>query len=200
MSSRSLSKGFTIFELIVSVTIMVIISSIIAGSQSQYTSGASLKNVANDLSLSLRQAQVYGISVREITPGSETFTAGYGVAFNLAPEPVGDAESFIFFADRDLDGVYDDTWDCPISASSECLDETVLSSGNAVIDLCVTVSGTEDCSIERLDVSFKRPAIEARISWDGGATGATRARIVLGSPAGKEYSVSIYTTGQISVQ
>lgn len=185
----------------VSVAIMVVISTIIASNQSTYTSGASLKNVANDLSLSMRQAQVYGISVKELTPGSNTFTTGYGMSFDLSAAPVGDDKSFIFFADRDVDGVYSDTWDCPLGGASECLDKTVLTSGNYVSDLCIIDASGENCDgITRLDISFVRPAIEAKIYYNGGSTGVRGARIMLSSPDGKDNSVVIYTTGQISVQ
>lgn len=201
MSFRS--KGFTIFEMMVSVAIMVVISTIIAGNQSKYTSGASLKNVANDLGLSLRQAQVYGISVKELNPGSETFSTGYGVAFDLTGAPVGDDKSFIFFADRNTppNGQYDGTWDCPLGGSSECLDKTLLNSGNYISDLCVIEALGENCDdITSLDISFLRPAIEARIFYNGGSTGVRGARIELRSPDGKQNSVTVYTTGQISVQ
>jgi prepilin-type N-terminal cleavage/methylation domain-containing protein len=194
------NRGFTIFEMMISVAIMVIITTVIASNQSSYTSGASLKNVANDLSLSMRQAQVYGISVKEVTPGLEEFTVGYGMAFDLAAAPVGDDKSFIFFADRDVDGVYDNTWECSLS-DTECLDKTVLTAGNHISDLCIIDASGENCDgITSLDISFARPAIEAKISYNGGSTGVRGARIVLSSLDGKTNSVVVYTTGQISVR
>lgn len=197
MSFRS-NKGFTMLELMVSVGIMIVISTVIASSQSTYSSGASLKNVANGLSLSLRQAQIYGISVREFTAGPSSFSAGYGVAFNLDAVPTGDDKSFLFFADRNpLNGQYDGTWNC----DNECLDKTVLQGGNYISDLCVIAQGGgENCDVSDLDISFLRPAIEARIYYNGGSTGVSGAKIELKSPDGKENTVTIYTTGQISVQ
>jgi prepilin-type N-terminal cleavage/methylation domain-containing protein len=195
------NRGFTIFEMMISVAIMVIITTVIASNQSSYTSGASLKNVANDLSLSMRQAQVYGISVKEVTPGLEEFTVGYGMAFDLTAAPVGDDKSFIFFADRDVDGKYDDTWDCPLGGTSECLDKTVLTAGNHISDLCIIDALGENCEgITSLDISFARPAIEAKISYNGGSPGVRGARIELSSLDGKTNSVVVYSTGQISVR
>lgn len=185
-------------ELMVSMGIMFLISTMIAGNQSQYTSGASLKNIANDLGLSLRQAQVYGISVKEISPESNEFTAGYGVAFDLAE----DDKSFIFFADRDRDGAYDDSWSCASGGESECLDKTVLLSGNYISDLCV-IDDNENysCGSDELSIIFLRPAIEARIYEGGGEIGSGEigACVELGAVDGRKYSVEVYTTGQISV-
>lgn len=198
MSSR-FNQGFTILELMVSVGIMVVISTVIVANQSTYSSGASLKNVANDLGLSLRQAQVYGISVKEFNPGSSIFNTGYGIAFNLSASPVGDDKSFIFFADRDVDGQYDSTWDCPLGGASECVDKTTIPAGNYIYDICVIEPGGENCDVTRLEISFIRPAIEAKIYYDG-LTGVRGARIELRSAEGKSNSVVIYTTGQVSIQ
>lgn len=192
-------RGFTVIELLVSIAIMVIISTIVASSQSRYTSGASLKNVANDIGLSLRQAQIYGISVKELGAGTEVFTSGYGLAFNIESAPSGDDKGFIFFADENSDGVYDEGWECPIN--SECLDKTVLTAGNVISDLCIIVGENEDCgNITDLNISFVRPAIEAKIYYNGGMTGVTGARIELTSLNGEENTITVYTTGQISVK
>lgn len=194
-------KGFTLLELIVSIGIMLVISSVIISGQGRYTSGVSLRNVANDLGLSLRQAQIYGVSVKELAPGGGNFNVGYGIAFNTATPPSGDEQSFIFFADRNGNGIYDGTWDCPLGPTSECLDKTTLTSGNHVSDLCIIASGVETCEdISRLDISFVRPAIEARIYYNGGAMGASGAEVKLGSLDDRENSVTIFSTGQISVQ
>lgn len=183
----------------ISVIIMIIISTVVAGSQSRYTSGASLKNVANNIGLSIRQAQIYGISVKELTPGSEDFSVGYGLSFNTSF--LGDNKAYIFFADRNGNGTYSGTWDCPISGSSECLDKTPLTAGNIVSDLCIIDSGGEVCNgIDKLDISFVRPAIEAKIYYNDGVTGVIGAKVILSSPDGRTNSVTVYTTGQVSIQ
>lgn len=204
-SSNKQKNGFTVVELIVSIGIMLAITSVIVFNQSQYSSSASLQNLANELSLSLRQAQVYGISVKEISPGSNNFNAAYGMTFSSTAST---NNSYIFFADKVTPNkVYDNSWDCPLGASSECLEKTMITHGNTVSALCVIPStGGEDCSLGRVDITFLRPATEARIVYFNSAHSllsfptAKGVRIKLASPQNENRSVVVYTTGQISVQ
>lgn len=205
MSYRSsLKGGFTIVELMVSVGLMLVLTTVIAFNQSRYTSGAELKNLANNLGLSLRQAQIYGISVKAFSPEGG-FNAGYGAAFNLSVAPLGDDQAYIFFADKapTKNSVYDDNFSCP--TNSECLDKVSLGANNRINDLCTidNLGDDLDCSATRLDITFTRPAIEAKIVVNGDVAGAEAvkgARIELVSPDGKFNSVLIYVTGQISVR
>lgn len=207
MSFRSYNRGFTIIELVVSVGIMMALSTIIALNQSRYTSGAELKNIANNLGLSLREAQVYGISVKGVSVGSNNFSnfgVGYGLSFNTSGS--GADSSYIFFSDKSSSGVmngqYDSGWTCPSGGTSECLDKITMSTGNRISNLCVIdQSDIESCSTGKLDISFTRPAIEAKVYWNGSASGIKGARIELSSADGtKHHSVVVYTTGQISIQ
>lgn len=199
-------KGFSLAELVVSIAIMTIITAIILFNQKQYNNDAAIQNLANDISLSLRQAQVYGVSVKEFSPGSNEFTSAYGLSFNLTTS--GSNNAFIFFADRGTrNTTYDSTWSCPLGGSSECVDKTTLTSGLRINALCsVPISGAEDCSPQRLDITFLRPSTYAQIVFlDSGGfvipyPNAQGARIELISPTGTIRSVIVYKTGQISVQ
>lgn len=185
---------------------MMVIITIVVMNQSKYTSGAALKNLANSIALSLRQAQVYGVSVREFGPGTEDFSAGYGIDFNLLSS--GDDESYIFFADRGVkNGIYDGSWSCPSFTASECLTKTDILYGNNIHELCyIPLSGSENCTVGRMAISFVRPETEANfVFYHNNGTvmasdNAKGGRIKLSSPNGNTRSVVIYTTGQISVQ
>jgi len=208
-------------ELLVSIAIMAIITAVVASNESQFGSGATLKNISNNLSLSLRQAQIYGISVKEFSPGSyqaysiNSFNAGYGVSFNLNASPGGDNTAYIFFADRkpaapptaNPDGLYGSGVSCPIFGSgnppSECIDKTALTQGHTISALCTVRSGVEDCENTRLDVSFIRPAVEAKIIFNAdipGSASLNLACVEISAPDGKRNAVVVYTTGQISVR
>ncbi len=209
-------------ELMVSLAIMVTISTVVALNQRQFGAGAALRNIVNNLSLSLRQAQIYGISVKEYSSSSyqayttTSFNAGYGVHFNINPSPSGDNTAYIFFSDRvrlvgsvtiPPNGMYGSGISCPPAGTgnppSECLEKVVLSMGHTISALCTIRSGTEDCGNTSLDISFKRPAVEARIIFNGddiGSAGLSVACAEVSSSDGKKNSVVIYTTGQISVR
>ncbi len=214
MSIRSQTKGFSVIELIVSVAIMVAISTMVAGNQKQFGAGATLKNIVNNMSLSLRQAQIYGVSVKEFSSGSyqaytiNSFNAGYGLHFNINTSPTGDNTAYIFFADRKPssppsalpNGMYASGMSCPTDSTSECLEKIVLSQGHTVSDICTTSGGVDDCSPNTLDVTFVRPAVEAKIIFNQNGVLRDVACIEISSQEGKRNSVVVYTTGQISVK
>ena len=203
-------------ELLVSIAVMIIISTVIASNQKQFGAGAALKNIVNNLSLSLRQAQIYGVSVKQLAPSSSQaytttgFNAGYGVHFSIAPSyPTGDSSSYLFFLDTKPsalvapNGLYLGDMNCnPIGGNppSECLDKVVLGQGHTITDLCSLESGTEVCTHEQLDITFVRPAVEAKIIFNNNGVLMSTACIEVSSTDGKKNSVVVYTTGQVSVR
>lgn len=200
------AAGFTLTELLVSMGIAVSILTVVIVNQSTYIDGASLRNLADNISLSLSQAQIYSTGVKEVYTGSNEFTAAYGMEFNITSS--GNNNSYIFFADRGAKNrIYDNGWACPIGGASECLEKTVISNGNVISQLChIPTSGPEDCTIGRIDITFQRPDTNAIIvffNMGGGQVNFSNtrgARIQVRSPAGKYNSIIVYNTGQISVQ
>ncbi len=214
MSSRSLNKkGFTLIELLVSIGIMVLITSTVLISQNKYSSNISLSNLANDISLTIRQAQIYGVSVKELSAGSGDFSSAYGVDFNTTAS--GSNNAYIFFADRgsSKDGYYNDAWSCPIGGSSECLQKINLTSGNTISRLCIirkndngVCVGNPSVLVDHVDVTFIRPSNAANILYfnNGGQipgnSNYVGVEITVASATGATRSIVVYTTGQISVK
>ena len=204
--TRSEAKGFTIVELLVCLGIVGVLLSVILSNQSKYTEGAALSALADEIGLTLSQAQAYGIAVRELTPGSSDFTASYGLTMSLLGS--GSPTSYLFFADRNGNKIYDGTWACPIGGASECREKVSMNRGNYISAICVVrTSGSDQCKIaSRVDINFTRPSIEANITlfnpagqvFDPGNVKGVR--IELSSLSGLLRSVTIYETGQISVQ
>jgi len=211
ISSTKFKKGFTLIELVVSIGIMGVILTTVLTSQSNYTSGSALRQIADDISLSLRQAQVYGISVSQL---SGTFDSGYGIEFRM-PNAGGDNSSYVLFADGKSPGVQnwvnDSSWS---TCDGECLQKTTLTRNNVIKELCyIPLVGHEQdgtpsypCTIGHAYITFLRPATEAHISlYDNSGSQISineikGVRIRLMSPDGGLKSVVVYTTGQISVQ
>ncbi len=215
MSTPSFHKGFSVIEVIVTMAIMVAISTMIFINQKQFGTGTTLRNISNNLSLELRQAQVYGISVKEYSQSAyqaysiNSFNAGYGVSFNIAAPPTGDNTSYIFFnderpsANQNPNGIYDSGISCPLGSTSECIDKTTLDSGYTITKLCTRRTGVLDCSNTELDVTFIRPNVEANIIFNANpsaSAGLNVACVEINSPDNKQNAVVIYTTGQVSVQ
>ena len=147
-----------------------------------------LRNLAYDIALSIREAQIYGISVRRF--GTSDFTSGYGMHFRTSSPT-----SYILFADAiTANGLYD--------GSGELVESIAIGRGFEITDICVVVGieSTETCGVSKLDILFERPEPDAQIRFDDGVSLNQRARIVLESPRGDTANVLVEATGQISVQ
>ncbi len=205
---RSVS-GFTVLELLVTLSIIAVLLTVIIFNQAKYTEAAALSNLADDLGLSFSQAQAYGIGVREFSAGSANFSSAYGLTLSLLSS--GSNSAALFFADRGSgtgggDRIYNGDWSCPISSTSECLEKKRFTRGNYLFTLCVVpLSGADDCSVvRRADVVFVRPNPEAQIRlFDGNGSSYTPSnwkgvKFVLKSPSGLSRTVTVYKSGQIS--
>lgn len=186
------TKGFTLIELLVSVAIITIITSIVLVNHNRFNGSIFLGNLAYDVALSVRQAQIFGLSVREF---NGTFDIGYGVHFDVTTP-----KSFFIFADIDRNQRYN-------SSVDSVVDTLTITRGNSISKFCATAFGgspVEKCSdsgspITTLDVSFNRPDPEAIIK-DNIGTSYSSARVEIMSSTGDTRNVIVEQTGQISVQ
>ena len=201
--AKKFARGFTLVELVVVMSIGVLIMTTIVGGQSRYTDAATLKGLANDVSLDLRQAQVYGISVKVSPTDNTDFNGVYGLSFNKSY-----VSDYVAFKEGSgTFGVYDSN--NHTSCSGECLIINPINRGNKINQICripIANPQTLDCNLGRADITFVRPSTEAKIVYfntSGGiisSTGYQGLRIEFISPGGVKRSVVIYTSGQISVQ
>ena len=193
-----LDRAFTLIELLVVTALVVIISTVVLADNNRFGGVVQLEDLAYNIALSIRQAQVYGISVARFQSG--IFSAGYGVHLDSSP---GNATSYVLFADvypTPPDGMFE-------PSDGELVSMTAISGGYQIEKLCAPAGSDEaTCTaVSSLDILFKRPDPDAWISVSGfscllGNTCASNARIVLLSPRGDTMSVLVYANGQISVQ
>ncbi len=217
MTSKRMG-GFTLIEIIVAIAIMGLITAVVVFKQGDLSDGISVDNVANDINLQIRQAQVYGISVRETAVGSNVFTTAYGVDFNKTTSGsfLGSSASFYTFADGGgssagvVNGFFD-TWGTCVVGTNECAGWNQLFRGNTISSLCVILAnGTTCTSVGRIAITFLRPNPVARIVFFDSTgsdltnspsfTGFQGAKIVISSPKGKTKTISVFTTGQVAIQ
>jgi len=185
-------RGFTLVELLVVTGIMTVLSSIVLANNAKFGGVISLRNLAYDIALTIREAQTYGISVRKFGSGSGSFGFGYGIHVRTASPT-----SYIMFADVDGEGHYGG---CETEATCELAQSFTIGRGFSISDLCVTPSGgTETCGQEKLDIVFRRPEPDAEIRTNDGQTLNERGRIEIISPRGDIASVLVEATGQISI-
>jgi prepilin-type N-terminal cleavage/methylation domain-containing protein len=189
---KDMNRGFTIIELIVTSSIMLVITSIVLVNHTAFGGNILVGALAYDVGLSVRQAQVFGLSVREFGVGTGAFDVGYGVHFD-----VNNSSSYQIFADVDKNKTYD---------ISDGIEEVFsIGQGFSIARICgTTPASIELCSntdnISTLDITFIRPDPDAFIRIDGNAaTEYQSARIVVRSPQGNEREVIVESTGQISI-
>jgi prepilin-type N-terminal cleavage/methylation domain-containing protein len=80
-------KGFSLPELIIVIAIFAIITTMAMFDQARLNSNTLLTNMAYEIALSVREAQVYGIGVRDAsfsTTATGIFSGQYGAHFNIA--------------------------------------------------------------------------------------------------------------------
>ena len=186
-------KGFTLIELLVVVAIIVMVSAAIFANTNKFGGQTLLQNLAYDIALSVREAQVYGISVQGSTGN---FNTGYGMHFDTTH-----TTTYHLFDDIQVNGVYDAT---PVSEDVKPSPYTI-GQGFYISGLCAPAI---PCTpVTSLDVIFIRPEPDAWINAtcsvingvESCSNGTASASITVTSPRGGTMRVIIYANGQISV-
>jgi len=203
--SRSGKRGFTLIELLVVISIMLILTSIFLLRQSRFNSSTLLRSLSYSVGLSVRQAQVYGTSIRESASGA--FDAGtaaksYGIYFSS-----GSQNNYILFADLNNNGAYN---------TGEDVEAFRINPGYSISKFCATTSlGSQQCwiasdpgnsTLTYLTILFRRPNPDSCFATNlntsvcqTGATPAYSSGYVQLQSGSDTRSVTVTLTGQISV-
>jgi prepilin-type N-terminal cleavage/methylation domain-containing protein len=210
-------KGFTILEMLMVLAIFGIITAVVMFNYGEFNSKTIMSNMAYEVALSVRQAQVYSLSVRG-EANNNNFDNNYGVYFNTS-----NPKDFAFFIDRaqstsvDPNGICDTGGiECLACESqgggTECLEKITLTRDVTIERLCTSsdlnpvdeetgvCAGQDGDDVSDLTVTFKRPNPEAIVTVGGSQISGASAGIVLTTSYGNRRAIIIKPTGQISVQ
>jgi len=167
--------------------------------QAKFNSATLMRSLTYSVALSIRQAQVYGTSVKEF---SGLFAPGYGVYF---PASGAGANTYYLFADIVPATVGDGAY----TNSTEALPIFTLGKGYLIGSLCAVTVGGSTCSpVSSLTIFFRRPNPDACISTNlaptacapGVAAVYSAAYIQLLSTGNNDTRrVKVSNTGQIAV-
>lgn len=198
-------RGFTLFEVLVSVAIFTILTSSVLVKNGQFKNATLTSNLAAELGLVVRKAQSYGIGVRGSSSQTSVADASkyYGIYFKYA-----DDSSVTMFRDgiSNSDGMY--------QIGSDVIQDVFRLNGDyqidgyTVKDLATgsTVVGgpTGGTFASEVSIAFRRPDPSARIFYvrNGFPVEASEAtiRVRMRKPGSKVASLTVYSTGQIYVQ
>ena len=193
-AERPREHGFTLIELLVSIAIIGIVTAIVLVKYSAFDSTVLLKGAAYEIALALREAQVKSVSV---VRGTSNFDYPYGMSFspNQKNYFAFQYEHATQYPQYDLAGL-------AVGIGTTTIGRTM-----RVSQVCISENnGTSyDCSMNRLDVSFRRPEFKALFYAVKGATNytttVTNARVKVDSTGGGAgvFVVEMTLLGQISV-
>ncbi len=191
-SNKSFKMGVTLIELMVVIAIVMILTAVVLFRQRTFESTILLRNTAYEFALSVREAQSYGVSVRQ--DSADAVSGRYGIHISLSSP-----ESTILYADNDEDNRYDVGEDRQIN---------IFQKPFSVRNICVTTLGVEECSdsvpsMIGLEILFIRPDPDARlyVVRTGNITqSVSKAKVSIGTSENKSIDVVISSLGQVSVQ
>ena len=184
--------GFTTMELMISIAIVAVLSVITIGSFYEFENRTVLSNLSQDVALSVRLAQSYGLNVRR--DASAGFDTSYGVHFDSS-----DNTSYLIFRDTGRTG-----------SGYTGNDEEVfqLNQGYTISNLCARIAGSANSNcfsggsgtITDMDITFDRPKPDANFRDNNGSTNYESVTINVSAPDGATKSIIVRITGYINVQ
>ena len=198
-------KGMTLVELLVVISIAGIISAVLFANYPAYDENKKLLIAAEEVALTLREAQVFGLSVRSDDPSApmQTFSGRYGININTVTRP----NDITLFVDNGT-GAYEEGIDLkdiassitlasPISLKAICFNESGQSPASGGVEECNTSSGIPGVLSKVATVLFERPNPEPSIKNKFGQL-RQYLRIIL-TNGRIDRNIYVWASGQIAV-
>ena len=196
-------RGFSLIEMMVVLSIFVIMMAVVLANLPSFREKTTLDLIAQEIAITIRQAQVYGLGTRSF--GVNVFPS-FGIYFN---QGVLGTRSFVLYADSDGGGSYDPDTGCG-EAVTECVEEFLILGGVAIKTAeGLVVCNDNNCGTptiitetEDLAINFTRPYPEAEFVVDGSVNPGSYAKIIIESTRNpsQQREIQVWSTGQISVK
>lgn len=201
------NRAFTIVELIVSVGIFALLTTLLIGKYGTFNQSVLLTNLAYDVALTIRNAQTYGLNVKsKPTAGGAAYTSGtydeikagfqygYGVHFVASADGSDpNSKKMIFYADNETQ---------PSFENGTVIATYTLRNGAYISSVCAQqTEGGANCISSSspnggIDVAFRRPDPDAIFPDTANATIVT---ITVKTTSGQTKNIIVRKTGQIAV-
>ena len=214
------SRGFSIIELIVAVSIFVILTTTFLINYGSFDRRVTINLLAHQIATWVHDAQVSAMSIRRAKNEEGRFP-GYGLYFDTSTN-----NKFVFFADLNGNRLYNpydpDGAKCG-DPLEECEQEIILLHGNTLQSVCGDMPSESgqpfDCtsassgslllySNDVTHVLFARPnPFDATIFGDLNTavdpqvpTAHSHVEVTITSPKGYRHTITIWITGQVSIR
>jgi prepilin-type N-terminal cleavage/methylation domain-containing protein len=193
------SRGFTLIEMLVVISIFTIMTAVVLANLPNFRERTALQLVAQKMSLTIREAQVYGVGVKSF----DTDFPSHGIHFD--PISPNGKKSYVLFADKPStdNNDYDVGNNCG-GSDTECVTRYDLTGSVEIqsVDTCNPTCTSRN--LTGLNIVFDRPKTEANFTIPGNSTPpaqASYAKITLISTRSQETrTIWVWDTGQISVK
>lgn len=189
-TSPQLTAGFSLVELMISITIMVIVISIVSTSQGAFNGAVLLRGQAYEAALQIREVQLNAVGA--VGDGG-VFRSVYGVHFNSSSATNG---QYNLFKDANSNGFY--------NPGEEYGPQGFFDSRFEIREIR-TIGDTMPAT-GGLSIVFVRPNFDARFFGSGGEVLASSVEVDIsrrgstGTSAGDVRTVEVTATGQIAVK
>ena len=201
-----MQSGLTFIELTVVISIIGILAGIILFNYGNFSGGISVENTAQEVALSINEAQRYAISGAGnghfgYNPNDQTEKPTYGIYL----DPKTDSKSYIFYKDLNENRQYDDIGGiCPGNNSGNDLCQVIvtINTGDYISGMSGVDFGgsTVDLTTSAVDVTFQRPYPDAIIKDRNGQNYEQLTIELTSGKGGIKKDVIIYFTGQVQVE
>jgi prepilin-type N-terminal cleavage/methylation domain-containing protein len=220
MDIKNPQKGFTLIEMLIVAAIFAVVATILLFQYSNFNTSVAVKDLAEEIGLSVRKAQTYATSVRSVDGGGGNFSdmfPAYGVVFStnatdsMAYNPT--QTSFTLFVDTALAGdpneITNNLFDnqdgiCGTpSTKDECIEQFCITAGDKIQSLVVVKSGVQT-NAQTVDIVFHRPNPDAIICVPDGSPNCSSSIydgviITVVSPKNVTHTITVWNTGAIDV-
>lgn len=205
--------GFTLIELMVTISIFLVITTTVIFNYGDFKSSVSLQNNTDSIALSIRKAQSYAIGAKG---SGGVFSNSYGIHFSIdentpSNPQSGFNKSFILFSTNN-NKLYDvaNGGSCSDSSANECRELFSITSSDKIKEIWVDGDKTNP-TYSNVDIVFTRPEPRAYFCYRPNvststctAVGNSSVSIVISNgqtgTREKTKTITVQNTGQISVQ
>lgn len=210
------NKAFTLVELMVTIAIFLIITSVTILNYHDFKSKVSLQNLTNDIALSIRKAQSYAIGAKGTGSGLKDFTNSYGIHFSVNSSGTGldgSNKSFVLFYSLPTIKMYQlvNSGTCADGLNNNCVELFTITGMNKIDGIILNNGIVEISTSGSLDISFLRPDPRAYFCYRANASSGScdiatisSASIVVSNGLTgvdkQTKTITVQNTGQISIQ
>lgn len=181
--NNSKNKGFTLIEILVATSIVIIMSAIILPNYNVGGQQLALNRAANKLAQDIRKAEEMAVSVKTCQQCEGSDPAGYGAYFNI-----NNASFYIIYADTQQDGIFNIGQDVVVE--------------NIEIEKGIIIKNINNNSSGNASINFSPPDPKVKITYSGSGTELDYITITIavGNDQTKTRTVVVNKAGLIYVE